>query len=345
MHFPSLSSTLPRKWRLSNTDVSSSGDKKPPKSSSSLRRRFSSLSTTSYGSPSINGTSSQKPPKCAQTPLSSQLVSRSSSFTTRAYSDPKYSQQSTCHRNVSSAMKHNHSKQISQNASAFDFKKPLPPPPKSHSNRRSFLSGVLVNKPDASPYPTRRSSDTTSLNKRSTAISPSPPPSQNEWKSQSLIDLNGNKSESAKNHSVVTVNLANKRHNSGVTKNAKSNQFHTFGTPQMKRKNSVPISLSTSLTEPNGKEARNVSHFSISSSHDGINKVGTSSVSQPGISTATIFSKNLRSNSWRNLALIGKVESSTSDHESGNFSELPLQFEKKMIEFCKCYKFQDILIF
>ena len=34
----------------------------------------------------------------------------------------------------------------------------------------------------------------------------------------------------------------------------------------------------------------------------------SSSLSQPGISTATIFSKNLRSNSWRNLSLIGKVE-------------------------------------
>ena len=333
MHFPNLSSTLPRKWRLSNSDVSSGGgDKKPPKSSSSLRRRFSSLSTNSSGSPSFHGTSSQKPPKCAQTPLSSQMVARSSSFSLRASTDPKYSQQSTCHRDPSNPFRQYHSKQSVSNGHLFDFKKPLPPPPKSQSNRRSFLHGVLANRTEASPFPIRRSSDTTSLNKRSVAIIPAPPSTTKEWKSQSLIDLNGNKSESAKNHTIVSVKPGNSRSSIGAGKNIVSNQFHTFGTPQIRRKNSVPINLSTSLTDSNNSERRNISHFSISSSQDGINrlpselKTSVSSLNQPGISTATIFSKNLRSNSWRNLSLIGKVESSTTRHEPSDSSELHFKF-------------------
>ena len=322
MHFPNLSSTLPRKWRLSNSDVSSSGDKKPPKSSSSLRRRFSSLSTSSSEPSSYNGASAQKPPKYSQTPLSSQLVSRSSSFNIRVPSEPKYSQQNTCYRNTSNPSRHNHYKQSGQNGSVFDFKKPLPPPPKSQSNRRSFLSGVLVNKAEVSPYPTRRSSDTSSLNKRSAMNVPSSPPQNNEWKSQSLVDLNGNKSDGTQNHSVVAVKSCIQRSNIGPEKNSKSNRFHTFGTPQIKRKNSVPISLSSLMSDSNGNGSRNVSHLSISSSQDGINRVGGLSLSQPGISTATIFSKNLRSNSWRNLSLIGKVDSSTSNYEPKYSSEL-----------------------
>ena len=321
MHFPNLSSTLPRKWRLSNSDVSSSGDKKPPKSSSSLRRRFSSLSTSSSGPSSYDGASAQKPPKCSQTPLSSQLVSRSSSFSIRVPSEPKYSQQNTCYRNTSNPSRHNHSKHSGQNGSVFDFKKPLPPPPKSQSNRRSFLSGVLVNKTEASPYSARRSSDTSSLNKRSATTTP-PSPQNNEWKSQSLVDLNGNKSDGTQSHSVIAVKSCTQRSDIGLEKNTKSNRFHTFGTPQIKRKNSVPISLSSSMTNSNGSARSNVSHLSISSSQDGINRVGGLSLSQPGISTATIFSKNLRSNSWRNLSLIGKVDSSTSNYEPKDSSEL-----------------------
>lgn len=265
------------------------------------------------------------------------MVARSSSFSLRTSTDSKYSQQSTCHRNASNPIRQYPSKPSVSNGPIFDFKKPLPPPPKSQSNRRSFLHGVLANKSEASPFPIRRSSDTTSLNKKSVSISPAPPPTTKEWKSQSLIDLNGNKSESAKNQTIVLVKPGNERSSIGAGKDIASNQFHTFGTPQIKRKNSVPVNLSTSLTEPNNADRRNISHFAISSSQDGINrlptdlKVSASSWSQPGISTATIFSKNLRSNSWRNLSLIGKVEPSTTHHEPKDSSEFHFKFNNMVV--------------
>ena len=314
MHFPSLSATLPRRWRLSNTDAVSS-DKKPPKPSSSLRRRLSSLSTTSSASSSY-GAPSQKPPKNANYAFSSHL-SRSSSFNSSASLEPSnyHSQKTSLPYDSISSMSYIHSKKSGSNATKFDFKKPLPPPPKSHSQRRSFLQGVLVNRGESSPFPLRRSSDTVPARpSASTNLQSTPIPSAKEWKSQSLVDLNGNKSETSKNHTLIDVQPETYRSNKTCTgKTSFSKPFHTFGTPQIKRKLSVPTYLSSSLTESKNSCRKNTPSV-LSSSQDGINKLSkeltgsNSSLSRPGISTATIFSKNLRSNSWRNLSLIGKVE-------------------------------------
>ena len=325
MHFPTLSSTLPRRWRVPNSDVVSS-DKKPPKSSSSLRRRFSSLSTTSSGLPSHGSASSQK---AAKHSLPSCHLARSSSFSNRASSEPSanYGQKSTFFRNNSHLIKNNISSKLPDcNSSAtFDFKKPLPPPPKPQSQRRSFLQGVLTNKSEGSPLPMRRCSDTSSLYKNSVPCSTSATTGAKEWKSQSLVDLNGNTSEYTRSHALITVKPDKHRPPIHSEKTKFSKPFHTFGTPQVKRKLSVPVNLSSSLTEAKG-ENRYPSFYSKSSSQDGINKVprelqgSYSSLSQPGISTATIFSKNLRSNSWRNLSLIGKVE--PKQHEQKELREL-----------------------
>ena len=332
MHFPTLSSTLPRRWRVSNTDVASS-DKKPPKSSSSLRRRFSSLSTTSSGLPSYGSVSSQKAAKHSQP---SCHLTRSSSFNNRNPSEPAayYGQKSTFFRNNSHLIRNNTSSKPSDcNGSAtFDFKKPLPPPPKPQLQRRSFLQGVLSNKSEGSPLPIRRCSDTSSLYKNSVPFIPSATTGTKEWKSQSLVDLNGNTSEYPKSHTLITVKPDKHRPTITSDKTKCSKPFHTFGTPQVKRKLSAPVYMSSSLTEPKGG-SKYPSFYSTSSSQDGINKVprelqgSSSSLSQPGISTATIFSKNLRSNSWRNLSLIGKVE--------------PIQHEQKELRELICQKIRN----
>ena len=298
MHFPSLSSTLPRRWRTSNTEVANS-DKKPPKSSSSLRRRLSNLSTISSESQS---SSSQRPPKSGY-PSGTSHVTRSSSFSSRApLEDRTYCTQ----YNNSNLYDSYHSgkesvKKKSLRNHNFDFKKPLPPPPKPHAHRRSFLQGVILNKPDRSPFPVRRSSDTSI-------------PNVKEWKSQSLVELNGDTGDT-QTHSQTLLAVRPNISNQGKKEGRKSfsKPFYTFGTPQAKRKLSVPTYLSSSLNGGSDTN-KNIPFYSISSSQDNINCISkdlqgsTSSLSQPGISTATIFSKNLRSNSWRNLSLIGKVE-------------------------------------
>ena len=336
MHFPTLSSTLPRRWKIANTDVVSSdkkvlsSDKKPPKSSSSLRRRFSSLSTTSSGLPSYGSVSSQKAAKHSQP---SSHLARASSFSNRASSEPSayYGEKSSFFRNNSHLIRNNNSsKPPNCNGSAtFDFKKPLPPPPKPQLQRRSFLQGVLTNKAEQSPLPIRRCSDTSSLYKNSVPLIPSATTGAKEWKSQSLVDLYGNTSEYPKSHTLITVKPDKHRPTITSEKTKFSNPFHTFGTPQVKRKVSAPVYLSSSLTDPKGG-SKYPSFYSNISSQDGINKVprelqgSSSSLSQPGISTATIFSKNLRSNSWRNLSVIGKVE--------------PIQHEQKALREFICLK-------
>ena len=293
MHFPSLSSTLPRRWRTSNTEVANS-DKKPPKSSSSLRRRLSNLSTISSESQS---SSSQRPPKSGY-PSGTSHVTRSSSFSSRApLEDRTYCTQ---YNNSNLYDSYHSGKESVKKNHNFDFKKPLPPPPKPHAHRRSFLQGVILNKPDRSPFPVRRSSDTSI-------------PNVKEWKSQSLVELNNDTTAQTHSQTLLAVkpNISNQGKKEG--RKSFSKPFHTFGTPQAKRKLSVPTYLSSSLNGGSDTN-KNTPFYSISSSQDNINCISkdiqgsTSSLSQPGISTATIFSKNLRSNSWRNLSLIGKVE-------------------------------------
>ena len=146
------------------------------------------------------------------------------------------------------------------------------------------------------------------LPSKTTAISP-----QREWKSQSLVSLNGKTSLKDQNHMLCahSVQCSQKPKTDSEQINQSSKPFQTFGTPRTRRKLSVPSSLSFSFR--NSKDKR-PSVVPLNSSHDGLQKLckdsqGSScSLTQPGISTATIFSKNLRSNSWRNLSLIGKVE-------------------------------------
>ena len=307
MHFPSLSATLPRRWRTSATEGVSSATK-PPKSSSNLRRRLSSLSTVSSRI-SSSGTPSGKPPKSTQPSFSSNLF-RSSSFSSRTSSEPipYYNEHSgNCH-NTPNSIRQNSS---TNTTSIFDFKKPLPPPPKSQPQRRSFIPGVLINKNEGTPLHFRRSSDTSSRN-NFVSSSSAAIPIQKEWRSQSLVDLNGNTSENHQSHTTIPVNPGNHKHI--ITAKTKySKPFHTFGTPQIRRKLSVPTYSSSSLTDSKDTSKKSA-FFSLSSSQDGLHKISKesqgscSSLAQPGISTATIFSKNLRSNSWRNLSLIGKVE-------------------------------------
>ena len=328
MHFPSLSSTLPRRWRTSNTEVANS-DKKPPKSSSSLRRRLSNLSTISSESQSHNS-SSQRPLKSGFSSVTSH-VTRSSSFSSRApLEDRTYCTQ----YNNSNLYDSYHSGKESVKKKSlvnhnFDFKKPLPPPPpKPHQHRRSFLQGVGVNKPDRSPFPVRRSSDTSI-------------PNVKEWKSQSLVDLNGNTSAQTHNQNLLAVNQNVSNQGKKEGRKSFTKPFYTFGTPQAKRKLSVPTYLSSSLN--GGSETNKITpSHSISSSQDNINCISkelqgsSSSLSQPGISTATIFSKNLRSNSWRNLSLIGKVEPIRPDPNCSSELRFIIDRQRHVIK-CKLY--------
>lgn len=324
MHFPSLSSTLPRRWRTSNTEVANS-DKKPPKSSSSLRRRLSNLSTISSESQSYNS-SSQRPPKSGFPSVTSH-VTRSSSFSSRA---PLEDRTYCIHNNTGNLYDSYHSGKESVKKKSlanhnFDFKKPLPPPPKPNPQRRSFLHGVTVSKPDRSPFPVRRSSDTSI-------------PNVKEWKSQSLVDLNGNTSAQTHSQTLLAVNPNSSNQGKKEGRKSFTKPFYTFGTPQAKQKLSVPTYLSSSLN--GGSETNKITLFhSNSSSQDNINCISkeiqgsSSSLSQPGISTATIFSKNLRSNSWRNLSLIGKVEPIRPDQNCPSEFIFMIDRQKQVIKY------------
>ena len=311
MHFSSLSATLPRRWRNTATE-GASNPTKPPKSSSTLRRRLSSLSTVSSRL-SSSGTPFRRPPKGSQATYSSSL-GRSSSFSTHTCSGPIY------HNNAYSGNWQNNSHSSSQNflfnvpstGPTFDFKKPLPPPPKAHPQRRSFMSGVWISKNEGNPPPFRRSSDNNSRNHFLSSTS-EPMQSGREWRSQSLVDLYNKFPQNHQNEISISAKPDNYRSLLSSRETQSSGRFCSFGTPQIRRKLSVPTYLSSALSSSNDTIKKSPILFTTSS-QDGINRIykeakgSCSSLSQPGISTATIFSKNLRSNSWRNLSLIGKVE-------------------------------------
>ena len=154
MHFPSLSATLPRRWRHSSSE-NVSRDKKPPKSSSNFGRRFSSIAAASSSrSPAI---SSAKPPKSGRQSYSSQLC-RSSSFSIHPTLVPV--DQSTASRDniyvndtCKSARANSFTTRTCHNNATFDFKKPLPPPPKLQ--RQSYMPAPFIRNEGKFPsYPT-----------------------------------------------------------------------------------------------------------------------------------------------------------------------------------------------
>lgn len=310
MHFPSLSATLPRRWRHSSSENVSSA-KKPPKSSSNFGRRFSSIAAVSSSrSPAI---SSAKPPKGGRQSFSSQLC-RSSSFSAHHTLVPT-DHSTACSDNIylsdtwKSARVNSFTSGTCHNNSTFDFKKPLPPPPKLQ--RQSYMPAPFVRNEGKSPsYAT---SNGRSYGNDAVPLNTAVIPLEREWRSQSLVSLSGKASLKDHNHMLSAHSTQDSQRPKTGSEQIKQSlkPFQTFGTPRTRRKLSVPSSLSFSFT--NFKDKR-PSLVPSSSSQDGLQKLCRESegsccpLDQPGISTATIFSKNLRSNSWRNLSLIGKVE-------------------------------------
>ena len=288
MHLPNFSSTLPRRWRATSSQGGADSSKKPalpaspvvsskkPPKSTTLTRRFS-VTSSKPPRPTISG-----PQQVQVNSNTATALYRSSSFTSDQPGNP----------NV-----------LVNNRNDFDFKKPLPPHPASQ--------------PPAAKPPTRTPSFLSRRKNRresgagtaSNGVQRSVPFSEDK-RSQSLVDIaqDCNGSGGIGQPDGGGDKCCNCRHRS------MSFDYTTSASGQGQVRQPLLSTFSSHenipCREADTASLNNEGRKSQSSLFSGHRNGGHSSSSKP--CTASIFSRNLRSNSWRNLTSIGRMDSGSS---------------------------------